>query len=188
MMIEQILNTYYADYENKPFISSDRDFDTWFKEVSVSKSKLVPKRNMQFTKENLLAGDIILLWRINFGTFTTESIKTGYYPKYFEYSYGIDAPSNLKKLLEDGYVLINTLLNSLEHNKMDNLKVALKSKNIKGISKLNKKELHSLIKNNFSEEELEQFISVRLYSLTDKGILALKNNQEIVDRHPKKKF
>ena len=43
---------------------------------------------MELLTDDLLAGDIILLWRINFGTFTTET----WFPKYFEYTYGIDAP------------------------------------------------------------------------------------------------
>ena len=30
----------------------------------------------------------MLLWRIQFGTFTTET----WFTKYFEYTYGIDAP------------------------------------------------------------------------------------------------
>lgn len=35
--------------------------------------KPVPKRNMELLEDNLLAGDIILLWRIYFGTFTTKT-------------------------------------------------------------------------------------------------------------------
>ena len=44
---------------------------------------------MELLTDDLLAGDIILLWRIQFGTFTTET----WFPKYFEYTYGIDAPN-----------------------------------------------------------------------------------------------
>ena len=54
---------------------------------------------MELLADNLLAGDIILIWRINFATFTTES----WFPKYFEYTYGIDAPKHLEKLVEKGY-------------------------------------------------------------------------------------
>ena len=42
---------------------------------------------MELLTDDLLAGDIILLWRIQFGTFITET----WFPKYFEYTYGIDA-------------------------------------------------------------------------------------------------
>ncbi len=51
-----------------PYISPNRDIEAWLLDP-----KPVPKRNMELIEDNLLAGDIILLWRINFGTFTTES-------------------------------------------------------------------------------------------------------------------
>lgn len=56
----------YKDHQVKPFISPERDLDAW-----LLNPKPVPKRNMELLEDNLLAGDIILLWRIDFGTFTT---------------------------------------------------------------------------------------------------------------------
>lgn len=56
----------YKEYPEIPFISETRDAEKWLKEVTLSKSKLVPKVNMNRTEEGLLAGDIILLWRVNF--------------------------------------------------------------------------------------------------------------------------
>ena len=58
----------YKDHQVKTFICPERDVDAW-----LLNPKPVPKRNMVLLKENLLAGDIILLWRIHFGTFTTET-------------------------------------------------------------------------------------------------------------------
>ena len=58
----------YEDHQVKPYISPNRDIEDWLLDP-----KPVPKRNMELLADNLLAGDIILLWRINFGTFTTES-------------------------------------------------------------------------------------------------------------------
>ena len=58
----------YKDHPVKPFISPERDLNAW-----ILNPKPVPKRNMELLEDNLLAGDIILLWRINFGTFTTET-------------------------------------------------------------------------------------------------------------------
>lgn len=186
--LEDKVKKYYEDYEVMPFISPSRDLEKWLKEVELSKSKLVPKRNMEITTEGLIAGDIILLWRIDFGTFTTDSIKPGMYPKYFEYSYGIDAPYNLELLVKNGYVTINNIKDSLEHTTMAVLKKVLKTKNITGISKMKKDDVHKYIKDNFSEEELSEYINVVGYSLTDKGRRALDNNSDIVDKHPKKKF
>ena len=55
----------YEDYMIKPYVSPDRDPKEGVKPV--------PKRNMEPLADGLLAGDIILLWRINFGTFTNET-------------------------------------------------------------------------------------------------------------------
>jgi DNA polymerase III, delta subunit len=63
-----IVEKFYKDHQVKPFISPERDLDTWF-----LNPKPVSKRNMELLADDLLAGDIILLWRIQFGTFTTET-------------------------------------------------------------------------------------------------------------------
>ena len=62
------LENIYKDHQVKPYISPDRDIETW-----LLNPKPVPKRNMELLEDSLLAGDIILLWRINFRTFTTET-------------------------------------------------------------------------------------------------------------------
>ncbi|HES9792839.1 TPA: hypothetical protein VPM29_001940, partial [Streptococcus pneumoniae] len=56
------------EHQVKPFISPERELDTW-----LLSPKPVPKRNMDLLVDDSLAGDIILLWRIQFGTFTTET-------------------------------------------------------------------------------------------------------------------
>ena len=63
-----IVETLYKYHQVKSLISPERDLDTW-----LQNSKPVPKRNMKLLADDLLAGDIILLWRINFDTFTTET-------------------------------------------------------------------------------------------------------------------
>ena len=63
-----IIERFYKDHQVKPLISPERDLDAW-----LLNSKPVPKRNMDLLADDLLAGDIILLWRIQFGTFTTET-------------------------------------------------------------------------------------------------------------------
>ena len=49
----------YEDHQVKPYISPNRDI-----EDCLLDPKPVPKRNMELLADNLLAGDIILLWRI----------------------------------------------------------------------------------------------------------------------------
>ncbi|TMR77523.1 hypothetical protein E3V52_07620 [Streptococcus pseudopneumoniae] len=65
--MNSILEIFYKEHQVKPFISPERDLDAW-----LLNPKPVPKRNMDLLADDSLAGDIILLWRIQFGTFTTE--------------------------------------------------------------------------------------------------------------------
>lgn len=186
--IKEIIDKYYSDYETVPYISEERDFDAFEKEVSLSKSKLVPKRNMDKTEEGLVAGDIILLWRVAFGTFTTHTVVSKYFPKYFEYTYGINGEKNLEILLESNFVYIKSIMESLNHTPLTILKNLLKDKSIKGISKMKKEDVHQAILENYSEDELLIHDLIREYALTEKGQTALENNEAIVDRHPKKKY
>ena len=167
----------YKDHQVKPYISPDRDIETW-----LLNPKPVPKRNMELLEDNLLAGDIILLWRINFGTFTTET----WFPKYFEYTYGIDAPKHLEKLIEKGYATIETAFDSLDHLNSTMKKNILKKKGVTGLSKMKAADLNQALHEHFSEEELASLFSIRGYKLTPKGEQALKDHQAIIDRHPKK--
>lgn len=166
----------YEDYTIKPYISPDRDPNEVVKPV--------PKRNMEPLADGLLAGDIILLWRINFGTFTNET----WYPKYFEYTYGIDGPSHLTQLVENGYAYEESAFSSLDHLNSSQKKAILKELGVKGLSKMKAADLDEALANSLSEEELGQYFTVRGIALTRKGEEALANLQEIIDRHPKKKI
>lgn len=137
---------------------------------------------MDLLADDLLAGDIILLWRIQFGTFTTET----WFSKYFEYTYGIDAPKNLKTLVEKGYADIETAFDSLDHLNSTMKKNILKSKGITGLFKMKATDLDQALHDNLTEEELASHFSIRGYKLTPKGEQILKQYQDIVDRHPKK--
>ena len=137
---------------------------------------------MDLLADDLLAGDIILLWRIQFGTFTTET----WFPKYFEYTYGIDAPKNLKTLVEKGYADIETAFDSLDHLNSTTKNNILKSKGITGLFKMKATDLDQALHDNLTEEELASHFSIRGYKLTPKGEQILKQYQDIVDRHPKK--
>ena len=166
----------YKDHQVKPFISPERDLDTW-----LLNPKPVPKQNMELLEDNLLAGDIILLWRINFGTFTTET----WFPKYFEYSSGIDAPRHWEALVEQGYALVETAFDSLDHLNSTMKKNILK-KGVTGLSKMKATDLDQALHDHFSEEELAGHFSIRGYRLTPKGEQTLKDHQAIIHRHPKK--
>lgn len=175
--ISDILEKFYADHEVKPYISPERDLEAWLLDP-----KPVSKRNMELLRDGLLAGDIILLWRIHFGTFTTET----WFPKYFEYTYGIHALEHLKVLVDKGYAVIESAFDSLDHINATMKKAILKKKGVAGLSKMKAADLNQALANHFTEEELAQEFTVRGYQLTEKGKQALKEHQAIIDRHPKK--
>ncbi|TCD46127.1 hypothetical protein D3X11_01305 [Streptococcus sp. X16XC17] len=167
----------YEDFENKPYIWPERDLAT-------EDFKSVPKRNMESLGNDLLAGDIILLWRIAFDTFTNES----WFPKYFEYIYGINAPERLKMLLDRGFAYEETAFDSLNHLNSSMKRKILKENGVAGLSKMKVADLNQAIKDNLTEAELATYFTVRGLNLTEKGERALAANQEVIDRHPKKKF
>ena len=171
------LENIYKDHQVNPYISPDRDIEAW-----LLNPKPVPKRNMELLEDKLLAGDIILLWRIQFGTFTTET----WFPKYFEYTYGIDVPKHLETLVEKGYDLVQTAFDSLDHLNSTMKKNILKKKGVTGLSKMKAADLDQALHDHFSEEELAGHFSIRGYRLTPKGEQSLKDHQAIIDRHPKK--
>ncbi|MBO3757333.1 hypothetical protein J5O02_09875 [Streptococcus suis] len=179
MSIQNRIEEMYKDHEVKPYISPERDLATWLLEA-----KPVPKRNMIRLEEGLLAGDIILLWRVNFGTFTT----TTPYSKYFEYIYGINGPAHMEKLLADGYVYLESAFDSLDHITSTAKKNILKAEGVTGLSKMKAADLDTALKDHLTEEKLAPYFAVRGYALTEKGRAALENHPEVIDKHPKKKM
>ncbi|MTB64868.1 hypothetical protein GGG87_07655 [Streptococcus sp. zg-86] len=179
MTVEEQVRELYKDHARMPYIAPDRDLATWLLDA-----KPVPKRNMEPLTDGLLAGDIILLWRIQFDTFTTDSV----FPKYFEYTYGIDAAKHLADLVKNGYAAVETAFDSLDHVNATMKKNMLKTKSVTGLSKMKAADLDFALREQFSEEELAQLFSVRGYKLTTKGETVLAAHSEVIDRHPKKKF
>lgn len=169
----------YQDHEVKPYISPERDLESWLLEA-----KPVPKRNMVRLEEGLLPGDIILLWRINFGTFET----TTPYSKYFEYMYGINGHAHMEQLLADGYAYMESAFDSLDHITSTAKKNILKAEGVAGLSKMKAADLDAALREHLTEERLASYFSVRGYALTEKGRAALENHPEVIDKHPKKKM
>ena len=174
----------YAQHPEMPYISPNRNLATWLKEVETSSNKLVPKRNMIRLDEGYLPGHIIILWRVQFGTYTNETVIS----KYFEYTYGIDAKKEMNNLIHDGYVIELSAMDSLDFQTAGQLKIYLKNKGIHGYSKMTKAQLIEAIHQHYSEEELGELFTIRKYKLTNKGEKLLNKYPEIIDKHPKKKF
>lgn len=174
----------YAQHKEIPYISPDRNIDQWLQAVSISKEKLVPKRNMERTEEGLLPGHLILLWRVRFGTYTNQTVIS----KYFEYTYGIDAKSDIDWLIQEGYAIEESPFSSLDHLTAGQLKQLLTTKNVSGLAKKKRDEIEALIPVHFTQEELGKCFDVRGYALTQKGEEILNKYPEILSRHPQKKM
>lgn len=176
--------TLYKNHEEVPYISPKRNLKEWLDLVSISSESLVPKRNMMRFKEDILPGHLILLWRIQFGTFTTSSG----YPKYFEYDYGINAEQALKEVIEKGYANQLSAMDSLPYLNAAQLKAVLKQFGLKGYSKLNKEGLMEMTQAELTEDQISPYFTIRGYKITPAGTEILANYPEVVDRHPKKKY
>ena len=179
MSIQEKVQAIYKDHQVKPYISPERDLASWLLEA-----KPVPKRNMIPLEEGLLPGDIILLWRINFGTFTT----TTPYSKYFEYTYGINGSDHMDYLVQEGYVYVESAFESLDHITSTAKKSILKTEGVTGLSKMKATDLDQALKEYMTEEQLAPYFAVRGYALTEKGKLTLEKYPEVIDKHPKKKI
>ncbi|SIN84980.1 hypothetical protein SAMN05878443_0122 [Carnobacterium alterfunditum] len=174
----------YENHAEVPYISPQRNLKDWLNLVSIGSESLVPKQNMVRFEEDILPGHLILLWRINFGTFTTISG----YPKYFEYNYGINTAQALNEIQQKGYAKELSAIDSLPYLNAAQLKAILKKFGVTGYSKLKKSELMELAKEPLTEEQLAPHFKIRGYQITPAGEALLIKYPEVVDRHPKKKF
>lgn len=167
----------YEDYPIKPYLSPERD-------LTREDFKPVPRRNMEPLADGLLAGDIILLWRVQFGTFTTETV----FPKYLEYTYGIHGPKHLQDLIDRKFIQVESAFDSLDHITSTLKKKILKQAGVVGLSKMKAADLDQALHQTLTEEKLGAYFSVRGITLTEKGEAALQANPAVIDRHPKKSF
>lgn len=133
----------YRKHRSLPYISPKRNLAAWLEEVELSSSKAVlkwalePVANIELYGGYLFevtAGDIILLWRISFDTFTTQS----WFPKYFEHTYGIDAAFDLRMLVEAGLVEVESAAGSLDLVTAPALRKALKDAGVNGVEQCEK--------------------------------------------------
>ncbi|MFA9413425.1 MULTISPECIES: hypothetical protein [unclassified Streptococcus] len=170
------ITTIYANHAEYPRVP-----DQYLDEIL---AKPIAKLQMVRTSEGLLPGHIILLWRIQFGSYLTTSQPH----KYFATTYGIDAEHDLVWLIEEGYVFIEGARDALRHQPITQLKAWLKDKGISGLSKMKRADLDKAVLTHFSDQELEQYCQERAYLLTEKGLSTLANHPEIVAKHPQKKF
>ena len=181
----------YRNHRSLPYISPERDLAAWLEEVELSSSKAVPKWALEPVANielyggylfEVTAGDIILLWRISFSTFTTQS----WFPKYFEHTYGIDAAFDLRMLVEAGLVEIGSAAGSLDLVTTPALRKALKDAGVNGLSGATKADLMRLAREHLSPAQFEEVVPIRSYKLTTVGRALLDAHPEVVAKHSKK--
>lgn len=166
----------YQDHAEMPYIAPQYEENM--------RLKPVPKRNMIRTEENLLPGHIILLWRIQFGSYRTNDQPH----KYFATTYGIDAKKEVLSLMEQGYVRLESATEAIRHLTALQVKNLLKTKDVKGLSKMKRADLDQAMVISFTEQELAELIDTKAYLLTEKGQEILGQHPDIIDKHPQKKF
>lgn len=180
--MNKITHEIYKDYPEQPFISPERDLQAWIENPNSFPYSKVERKQMIRLEEGILPGDLILLWRIGFNTFTTKSI----FPQYFEYRYGINPVESIELLKKLGYMYKENASNSLHQLNAPTLKTILKKHNLKvGGSKA---DLLSRLLENLSNEQLENEFNLRQYTITDVGKKLLVKYDDIIQKHGLKKM
>lgn len=167
----------YKDYPVHPYISPKRDVDRWIEFPEEFPYKKVEIKQMVPLEEGLLAGDIILLWRVSLNTFTNQSM----FPDYFEYKYGINASESLTKLENSGYIRLCTASESLDSINAIVLKRILKKYNLSQSGK--KQELLNRVREHLDEKTLASAFTLRDYRTTHEGNILLEKYYDLVLKH-----
>ena len=93
----QIINRFYADYPEIPFISDDRPADWIERAELLPKQSIISKETMTRFSDGLLPGHVYMLYWLK--RYTNKKV-----PVYFEYKYGIDFEKEKAFLFERGYL------------------------------------------------------------------------------------
>ena len=167
----------YEGYPERPYISKERDMEDWQAYPEKYPYGVVEKRNMVRLDEGILPGDIVMLWRIGFGNFTTET----HIPNYFEYRYGVESLASLERLEEKAYAETLDAKGTLDLISMPVLKRILEHFGLKKTGK--KQELVDRMLENVGAADLGSQFSERKIAITERGRDMLKKYDAIIQRH-----
>lgn len=179
--MEKITHPIYKDYPEQPHISKDRDLDAWVNTPERFPYGRVPRSNMIRNEEGLLPGHVVMLWLMDVSEITNES----FVPQYFEYRYGVEAAEAKQLLVDKGYAVRCGALDSLPLLNADVIKRLLKQKELPLSGK--KGELLQRALDNFSQEEVAAFTTLRRYRITPEGKAVLEKHFDVIKRHGMKK-
>ena len=151
-LAKQIINRFYANYPETPYVSNDRPKD-WIERAEMfPKQCIIPKSTMQRYSDGLLPGHIYMLYWLK--RYTNKKV-----PSYFEYKYGIDFEKEKIFLFQNEY--IDNLAKPTEkgekaitkHYKIIENHSPKADTSIEGISKLILAQRDSIRKDGFTEYE-----------------------------------
>lgn len=93
----EIINKFYSDYPEIPYISENRDPE-WLEKALMFKNQcVIPKSMMTRFDDGLLPGHVYMLYWLK--KYTNKKV-----PAYFEYIFGIDFMKEKQFLTEQGYL------------------------------------------------------------------------------------
>ena len=174
--VQEIKDKYYADFDEKPYISEERDFNDWEYRVKMFPKMLVQKEMMIKNDDDFLPGEILLLWHLTKNKNTSSDI-----PGYFEFKYGINYKEVIQDYIDNSYMELTSDEDSLKYLTIQQLKDILKQSNKKVTG--NKNHLIERIITHISKIEYKDFINVRGYCLTNKGEKLIAKNNHIIENH-----
>lgn len=172
----------YGKYPETPYMSPDRDFRFWIDNYVKLFGSVVPITNMKRLPNGLLAGHILMLWRISFDNFSNKTT----IPTYFEYEYGVDGKKTIHELITGNYIKISSVIDSISTLKKSGLTDILEKHNIKYLKSANKARLIENIANNLDMSIIEKEVDVKKYELTNIGSATLNEYSIIVEKHKNK--
>ena len=175
--MSRITHPIYKDYAEQPYISPERDLAAWEEDPSLFPYDQVAKAQMERLEEGVLPGDIVLLWRIQLNTFTTDSD----YPQYFEYRYGINGVESLQLLIDLCFARQCTATESLLSLSIPKLKKILTHEGLPVGGK--KADVLQRIVDNIPEEKLAPLFDLRKYETTPRGDDLLSKYAHIIQKH-----
>jgi hypothetical protein len=175
--MKKIKHPIYKDYPEQPYISPERDLEAWAKSPDKFHYGIIHKRDMIRTREGLLPGDIVMLWRIGFNNFTNEST----IPAYFEYRYGVNSKESIALLIKKKYVYLCDVIETLPLLTIPALRRLLEKNKL--AMKGNKHELLERVVDEIPETKLSKLVKLRRYQITEAGKRILLKYDDIIARH-----
>lgn len=95
-----IIDSFYADYPETPYIADDRPEDWIERAKTFPKQNVIPKSVMKRYADGLLPGHVYMLYWLK--KYTNKKV-----PSYFEYKYGIDFEKEKEFLYSNGFLNAN---------------------------------------------------------------------------------